>query len=130
MRGNRPDAVRQKCPRPHSGRCVTDNTFEVGAEPAREDSRHKAALTSLIYGPTDWSGAAALIALAVLAGQNKRITIAFDHICRDLWSLGRGTAEWPHEQAMVVGLLFVDHYSKEARTYIQKYFERMQKESK
>ena len=102
----------------------------LGDDTAWEGSRRKAALTSLIYGPTDWSGAAALIALAVLAGQNTRITIAFDHICRDLWSLGRGTAEWPHEQAMVFGLLFVNHYSKEARTYIQEYFERMQKESK
>jgi tetratricopeptide (TPR) repeat protein len=101
----------------------------LGDDTAWEGSRRKAALTSLIYGPTDWSGAAALIALAVLAGQNKRITIEFDHICRDLWSLGRGTGEWPHEQAMVFGLLFVNLYSKEARKYIQEYFERMQKES-
>ncbi len=101
----------------------------LGDDTAWEGSRRKAALTSLIYGPTDWSGAAALIALAVLAGQNTRITIEFDHICRDLWSLGRGTAVWPHEQAMVFGLLFVNHYSKEARKYIQEYFERMQKES-
>jgi len=101
----------------------------LGDDTAWEGSRRKAALTSLIYGPTDWSGAAALIALAVLAGQNTHVTIEFDHICRDLWSLGRGTAQWPHEQAMVFGLIFVNHYSEEARKYVQEYFERMRKES-
>ena len=101
----------------------------LGDVTAWDGSRRKAALISLIYGPTDWSGAAALIALAVLAKQNKRITIEFDSICRDLWSLGRGTAEWPHEQAMVFGLLFVNHYSSEARKQIQNYFARMQEES-
>jgi hypothetical protein len=100
----------------------------LGDDTAWEGSRRKAALTSLIYGPTDWSGAAALIALAVLAKQDKRITIEFDSICRDLWSLGQGTAEWPHEQAMVFGLIFVNNYSKEARKHIQEYFERRQQE--
>ena len=100
----------------------------LGNDTVWEGSRRKAALTSLIYGPTDWSGAAALIALAVLAVQNTCITIEFDSTCRDLWSRGRGTAEWPHEQAMVFGLIFVSHYSKEAGKYIQEYFERIQKE--
>ena len=100
----------------------------LGNETVWEGSRRREALLSLIYGPTDWSGAAALIALAVLAGQNKRITIEFDAICRDLWHLGPGTIEWPHEQAMVFGLRFVGHYSKEAGEYIQDYFERMRKE--
>lgn len=101
----------------------------LGDEIVWEGSRRKAALTSLVYGPTDWSGAAALIALAVLANQNKRITIEFDALCRDLWSLGRGTAEWPHERAMVFGLIFVNHYSSESRKYIQDYFEQMKQEN-
>jgi tetratricopeptide (TPR) repeat protein len=101
----------------------------LGDESVWEGSRRKAALTSLVYGPTDWSGAAALIALAVLANQNKRITIEFDALCRDLWSLGRGTAEWPHEQAMVFGLIFVNHYSSESRKYIQDYFAQMKQEN-
>lgn len=101
----------------------------LGDETVWEGSRRKAALTSLIYGPTDWSGAAAIIALAVLARQNTHIHIKFDYICRDLWSLGRSTAEWPHEQAMVFGLIFVNQYSKKARKHIQEYFEQMQKNS-
>lgn len=101
----------------------------LGNDTAWEGSRRKAALTSLIYGPTDWAGAAALITLAVLARQNAYITIEFDAICRDLWSLGRGTAEWPHEQAMVFGLIFVGHHSKEASNYIQEYFKQRKNES-
>jgi hypothetical protein len=91
-----------------------------------EGSRRKAALTSLVYGPMDWSGAAALIALAVLARQDKRIHIEFDRICCDLWRFGRGSAEWPHEQAMVSGLLFLNEYSDEARAHLNAYFRRMQ----
>jgi tetratricopeptide (TPR) repeat protein len=93
-----------------------------------EDSRCKAALTSLIYGPLDWSGAAALIALAVLSRQDKRIHIEFDRVCRDLWHFGRGSAEWPHEHAMVFGLYFVSGYSDEAQKYIDEYFEEMRRE--
>lgn len=93
-----------------------------------EGSRRKAALTSLIYGPMDWSGAAALIAMAVLARQDRRINIEFDNICRDLWHFGPGSAEWPLEQAMVFGLIFVDAYSDEAKEYIDAYFERMRRE--
>lgn len=92
-----------------------------------EGSRRKAALTSLIYGPMDWSGAAALIALAVLAQQDRRINIEFDHICRDLWRFGRGSAAWPHEPAMVYGLIFLNSYSEEAQEYIDAYFEDIQK---
>jgi tetratricopeptide (TPR) repeat protein len=93
-----------------------------------EGSRRKAALTSLIYGPLDWSGAAALIALAVLSRQDKRIHIEFDRVCRDLWHFGRGSAEWPHEHAMVFGLYFVSGYSDEAQKYIDEYFEEMRRE--
>ena len=100
----------------------------LGDKTVWEGSLRKAALTSLIYGPTDWSGAAALIALAVLANQNKRVAIEFDFICRDLWSLGGGTAEWPHERAMVFGLIFVNHYGNEVKKHIQEYFARMQEE--
>jgi tetratricopeptide (TPR) repeat protein len=88
-----------------------------------EGSRRKAALTSLIYGPLDWSGAAALIAMVVLAHQDMRINIEFDRICRDLWHFGPGSAEWPLEQAMVFGLIFLNTYSDEARKHIDAYFE-------
>ena len=88
-----------------------------------EGSRRKAALTSLIYGPMDWSGAAALSALAILARQDMRIHIEFDRICCDLWQFGRGSAEWPHEQAMVFGLIFLNAYSDEAKEHISAYFE-------
>ena len=76
----------------------------------------------------DWSGAAALIAMAVLARQDKRIHIEFDAICCDLWHFGPGSAEWPHEQAMAFGLLFSDGYSDKAKDRINAYFERMRKE--
>src|SRR5579883_380415 len=92
-----------------------------------EGSRRKAALTSLIYGPMDWSGAAALIAMAVLAQQDRRINIEFDAICRDLWRFGPGSAEWPHEAAMIYGLIFLNSYSEEAQRYIDAYFEDIQK---
>ncbi len=95
-----------------------------------EGSRRKAALTSLIYGPLDWSGAAALIAMAVLARLDARIRIEFDRLCCDLWHFGPGSAEWPLEQAMVSGLIFVDAYSDEARNYVNKYFERLREEQK
>lgn len=75
---------------------------------------------------THWSGAAALIAMAVLARQDMRIHIEFDTICRDLWNLGRGSAEWPHEYAMVFGLLFVNSYSDEARERIEAFFDSME----
>lgn len=101
----------------------------LGDEHTWEGSRRKAALTSLVYGPTDWSGAAALIALAVLANQSTRMAIEFDAICCDLWKRGQGTAEWPHERAMVFGLIFVNHYSEEARHHIQAYFERIRREN-
>src|SRR5579875_1298485 len=90
-------------------------------------SRRKAALTSLIYGPMDWSGAAALIAMAVLARQDMRIHIEFDTICCDLWNFGRGSAEWPHEYAMVFGLHFVGGYSDEAKMHIKDFFDGMKK---
>jgi hypothetical protein len=93
-----------------------------------EGSRRKAALTSLIYGLMDWSGAAALIAMAVLARQDRRVNIEFDRICRDLWHFGPGSAEWPLEQAMVFGLIFIDAYSDEAKAHIDAYFERMRRE--
>jgi len=93
-----------------------------------EGSRRKAALNSLIYGPMDWSGAAALIAMAALARQDRRVNIEFDRICRDLWHFGPGSAEWPLEQAMVFGLIFVDAYSDEAKAHIDAYFERMRGE--
>jgi tetratricopeptide (TPR) repeat protein len=92
-----------------------------------EGSRRRAALISLIYGPMDWSGAAALIALTVLAQQDKRINIEFDRICRDLWHFGRGSAEWPHESAMIYGLIFLNSYSEEAQRSINAYFEDIQK---
>jgi tetratricopeptide (TPR) repeat protein len=93
-----------------------------------EGSLRKAALTSLIYGPMDWSGAAALVAMAVLARQDMRINIEFDRICCDLWRFGPGSPEWPLEEAMVSGLHFVDAYRKEAEEHIDAYFERMQRE--
>ncbi len=89
-----------------------------------EGSRRKAALTSLIYGPMDWSGAAALIAMAVLARQDKRINIELDLICRDLWHLCPANVMWPLERAMVFGLIFVGSYSDEAREYKDAYFRR------
>jgi len=93
-----------------------------------EGSLRKTVLTSLIYGPMDWSGAAALITMAVLAHQDKRITIEFDRICCDLWHFGPGSAEWPLEHAMVAGLRFVNSYSDEARKHINDYFARMREE--
>jgi tetratricopeptide (TPR) repeat protein len=93
-----------------------------------EGSQRKAALTSLIYGPMDWSGAAALIALAVLAQQDMRICIEFDRICCDLWRIGPGSAEWPLEKAMVFGLVFLNAYSDEAREHMNLFFEQKRKE--
>lgn len=91
-----------------------------------EGSLRKSALLSLIYGPMDWSGAAALIALAVLAHQNMQLAIEFDRICCDLWYFGPGGVEWPLEQAMVFGLIFLGSYSDEAQEHIDTYFERQQ----
>lgn len=88
-----------------------------------EGSRRKAALISLIYGPLDWSGSAALIGLAVLARQDMRIAIEFDRLCCDLWKIGSGSAVWPLEQAMVFGLILLDAYSPEAQKHIDAYFE-------
>ena len=90
-----------------------------------EGSRRKAVLTSLIYGPMDWSGAAALIALSVLARQDMHINIEFDLICRDLWHLYPADVMWPLEQATIFGLIFVGDYSDAARAYKKAYFERM-----
>jgi hypothetical protein len=95
-----------------------------------EGSRRKAALTSLIYGPLDWSGAAALIAMAVLAHQDMHICIEFDRLCLDIWRFGRGSAEWPLEQAMVFGLIFLNMYSQEAQKHIDDYFEEMREREK
>jgi hypothetical protein len=91
-----------------------------------EDSRRKAVLTSLIYGPMDWSGAAALIAMAVLARQNVRINVEFDRICCELWRIGRGSPEWPLEHAMIFGLIFVNAHSDEANQLIRDYFANLQ----
>lgn len=93
-----------------------------------EGSRRKAALTSLIYGPMDWSGTAALIAMALLARQDKRINIELDHICRDLWHLGPSSAEWPLERAMVYSLIFAGDCSEEAQERAHLYFEQMRNE--
>lgn len=93
-----------------------------------ESSQRKAALISLIYGPLDWSGAAALIALALLARQETRIAIEFDQICCDLWHFGPGSPEWPLERAMVAGLNFVNNYSEEAKAHIDDYYTRLRTE--
>jgi tetratricopeptide (TPR) repeat protein len=92
-----------------------------------EGSRRRAALTSLAYGPMDWSGAAAIMALAVLARQDMRINIAFDRLCLDLWSF-EPDLPWVLEEALVMGLIFVDSYSNEAGTKIKDYFERLRRE--
>jgi tetratricopeptide (TPR) repeat protein len=92
-----------------------------------EGSRRKAALTSLAYGPMDWSGAAAMMALAVLARQDMRINIEFDRLCLDLWSL-EPDLPWALEEALVMGLIFVDSYSQEAEEKIEAYFERLRRE--
>lgn len=93
-----------------------------------EGSRRKAALTSLMYGPMDWSGAAAVVAMAVLARQNKRLNIEFDHVCLDLWEFQPDDGPWALERAMVMSLLFVGNYSGEAKTRVQAYFERQRNE--
>lgn len=46
----------------------------------------------------------------------------------DLWRFGRGSAEWPHELAMILGLRFVGMYSEEAQGHINTYFEQLRKE--
>jgi len=95
-----------------------------------DDSSRKAVLTSLIDGPLDWSGAAPLIAIALLARQDTRIAIKFDRICCDLWNFGPGSAKWPLEQAMVFGLIVVYAYSEEAKAHINDDFERLRREQK
>ncbi|MGB8345286.1 MAG: hypothetical protein WCD86_10410 [Ktedonobacteraceae bacterium] len=93
-----------------------------------DDSPRKAVLTSLIYGPLDWSGAAALTAMALLACQNTRIAIEFDQTCCDFWNFEPRSAEWPLERAMVSGLIFVNTYSEEAKTHINDYFAHLHRE--
>lgn len=89
-----------------------------------EGSRRHAALTYLMYGPMDWSGAAAIIATALLARQDMRIHIAFDQLCLDLWNHAPDDGPWALEPALVYGLLFTKSFSREARSQIQAYFAR------
>ncbi len=93
-----------------------------------EGSRRKAALTSLAYGPMDWSGAAAIVALAVLARQETRLNIEFDRLCLDLWSLAPDDGDWALERAIVYSLIYVEEYSEAAAEKINAYFARLQRE--
>lgn len=95
----------------------------LGEEHRWEDTPRRGALRALVYGPPDWSGAAALSALAVLANQKQQIAIELDAICCDLWSQPDRRPAWFLEQAMVAGLLFVNHYSEQAGASIKDYFE-------
>ncbi len=89
-----------------------------------EDSQRRKVLTDLAYGPMDWSGAAALMALAVLARQSATYAIAFDALCRDLWQRSPSEGAWALEEAIVAGLIFCEDYSDEAGKLITAYFER------
>ncbi len=93
-----------------------------------DGSRRKAALTSLAYGPMDWSGAAAIVAMAVLARQDMRLNIEFDRLCLDLWSLAPDDGDWALERAIVYSLIYVEDYSEAAAQKIDAYFARLQRE--
>jgi hypothetical protein len=88
-----------------------------------DGSLRQTALMSLVYGPMDWSGAAALMALAVLARQDMRIHIAYDRLCLDLWEQ-QPDQPWALEEALVMSLLFVESYSEAAAAKIKGYFDR------
>jgi len=88
-----------------------------------DDSHRRKVLTDLAYGPMDWSGAAALMALAVLARQSATYAITFDALCRDLWHQRPNEGAWALEDALVAGLFFCGNYSDEAGDIINTYFE-------
>jgi len=77
------------------------------------------ALVSLAYGPMDWSGCAAVVALADLAVDDEEIERDVTAVFLDLFKHAPNAGAWALEMPLLCGLARLPHLDGETRAAVR-----------
>jgi hypothetical protein len=91
-----------------------------GQQPWAESFRRRA-LRSLIYGPMDWSGAAAILAVGELATRDAAVEADVEAMLLDVLRHRPDEGAWALEAPLFFTLMRLPHLSEQGRTLVDAY---------